>query len=252
MTQSLKLGALSVIAFAALGSSAFAQEADVLIEPDAVVALDEMSAFLGSLEQFQITADVTWDDILDLDQLVQVTGQTIYQVHRPNLLKLTQINDKQHRIFFYDGSTVTQYAPAKGVYSVVDAPPRIDAMIKEATEKYGVQFPLADLFFWGTDPAAAERLVLAYYVGKSRINGKSCLHYAYRVAHADAQVWIREYGDPLPCKLTLVNSDEPSRPQYNAILEWDIGAVFADTEFLFAPPPGVGKAVQEPVVPDGN
>ncbi|MEW9838764.1 DUF2092 domain-containing protein, partial [Mesorhizobium marinum] len=120
-------------------------------------------------------------------------------------------------------------------------------MLDEADEKYGVQLPLADLFFWGTDRSNVKEITSAFFVGESLIAGDTCDHYAYRAPDVDFQVWIRANGDPLTCRLVITTMDDEARPEYQATLQWDLEPVLGEGMFSFAPSAGVTQIEQEPV-----
>lgn len=226
------------------------EEADVPVQAAAVEAVDAMAAHLRTLTGFRVVATTTSDDLLDNGQLVQIAGVTTIAARLPDRLRVTVDNDKQERIYIYDGATVTQYAPALDYYSVFDAPDTIAATIVAAQQDYGVELPLADLFFWAAPDTPPVELELAYFVGETLIQGNVCRHYAYRVKTADVQLWIRKDGDPLPCRMVIVNTTEDARPQYGATFVWDVDPVLGEGLFGFAPPPGVEEIPQQHVVTD--
>lgn len=250
-----RLFALVALAGLVLGGPALmAQEVldedeyDVLIQPGAVDAVKEMAEYMQGMDQFKLTAATKLDDILDNGQLIEIAGVTTVVAQLPDRLRVTIENDKQLRDFFYDGKTVTQYAPALGVYSVVDAPDTITKMLADVQEKYGVELPLADLFYWTAEDTPPVDIQIAYFAGETMILGNVCRHYAYRVPEADVQVWIQKEGAPLPCRIVITNIAEPARPQYGATLVWNEDTILAEGMFAFAPPPGVEEIPQTPVV----
>jgi hypothetical protein len=222
-------------------------EADVLVQKEAVDALDKMAAHLRTLKEFQLTATIRVEDVLEDDEKIEIAGETNYYVRRPNRLKMRLETDKNTREYYYDGKTVTHVSPALGYYSVFEAPDTIAKTIIAAKKKYGVRFPLADLFFWNSNNEGAAVIKSAYFAGQTKILGDRCNHYAYRIDGFDIQVWIRASGDPLPCRMVVTNTDEVARPQYAATLEWDTDAEFDDSIFLFAPPPEMGRIDQDEV-----
>lgn len=223
-------------------------EADVLVQKGALDALAEMKAAIQGLEQFSLVATTTMDDILDQGQLIQISGTTTIEARLPDRLRVTVDNDKQKRVFFYDGKAVTQYAPALDLYATFDAPGSIVEMVVAAEQKYGVEMPLADLFFWADDKTPPVDVEIAYFAGETPILGQVCRHYAYRVAHADVQLWIPKDGVKLPCRMVIINKDEEARPQYSATLAWNPDAILGEGVFAFVPPPGVVQIPQKPVV----
>jgi hypothetical protein len=202
-----------------------------------MAALERMGEHLKTLKQFTLAAATTSEDVLDFDEKVMIGGNITYHAKIPNRLKLTIKTDKREREYFYDGKTVTVYAPALKYYSVFPASDTIAKTIEEAETTYGVEVPLADLFYLGTkgSKADANNIISAYYVSDSTIDGSVCAHYAYRTATANFQVWIPKEGEPLPCKIVRDIPDDPARPQYTAVLTWKPHEKFSEDVFTFTP-----------------
>jgi hypothetical protein len=214
-----------------------------MVMPDAVTALERMGEHLKTLNQFILTAATTSEDVLDDEEKVMIGGTITYRVKIPDRLALDIVTDKRERRYFYDGKSVTVYAPALKFYSVFAAPDTIDKTIKEAEGTYGVEVPLADLFYLGTKGSAADAssITSAFYVSDSTVNGVVCAHYAYRTATANFQVWIQKEGEPRPCKIDRDIPDDPARPQYTAVLTWKTNETFPEDTFSFHPPEDVKK-----------
>ncbi len=214
------------------------QGAMQMVMPDALAALERMGEYLKTLDQFTLTAEITKEDVLDYDEKIMIGGRIIYRVKTPDRLTLDIATDKRERHYFYNGKTVTIYAPAFKFYSVFAAPDTIAKTISEAERTYGVEVPLADLFYLGTKGSVADatNIISAFYVSDSTINGKVCGHYAYRTATVHFQVWIQKEGEPLPCKIVRDLPDDPARPQYTAVLTWKTDEKFGEDTFEFHPP----------------
>ena len=221
------------------------------IQPKVIEEMKRMAAFLRGLDQFRLTAHTVHDDVLAGDLKVEISSVATYLVRPPDRMRLDLISDQQARIYYYNGSTVTQYSPALGFYSVFEAAPTILETIELAAEKYDVRLPLADLFLWGTPQSNVDNLTIAYFVGETRINGQTCNHFAFRADDVDFQVWIAKRGDPLPCRLVLDATADPVRPHYAATLTWDIDPLIVDSLFSFAPPAGVTE-IKQVEVAGGN
>jgi hypothetical protein len=103
--------------------------------------------------------------------------------------------------------------------------------------------PLADLFTWGTDNSAAAQLTSGFLVSPEHIGGRACNHYAFRQPDVDWQIWIAADDSALPCKLVITNTEDDSRPQYTAVMNWNFPPAIADNVFTFAPPASANKIV---------
>ena len=224
--------------------SAPAPSASSNVEPDALAALERMGADLRSRNVFVVTADVTDEDVLDTGEKLQFAGTLEVSARRPDRFKFSIASDIKDRQIYYDGKTVTVYAPKLGVYGTFTAPATIAQTLRAARERYDLEFPLADLFTWGTDESAAAKLTSGFLVRPEHIGGKACDHYAFRQENVDWQIWIASEGPALPCKLVITNTDDDSRPQYSAVLRWNFPNALADDVFAFTPPSaGANKIV---------
>jgi hypothetical protein len=208
------------------------------VMPDALAALERMGEHLKTLNQFTLSATATSEDVLDHGEKVTIGGEITYHVKSPDRLRLDIRTDKRERQYFYNGKTVTIYAPALKIYSIFPAADTVAKTIKEAEDTYHVEVPLADLFYLGTkgSEADASNIISAFYVSDALINGAACAHYAYRTATENFQVWIKKEGDPLPCKIVRDIAADPARPQYTAVLTWKTDEAFAEDVFNFTPP----------------
>jgi hypothetical protein len=220
------------------------QDAAPAIEPEALAALDKMGKFLITLESFEVHADTTIDEVLvDNGQKIQLASSVDYKVKRPDHMFVDVASDRKHRQYFYDGKTVTVYAPEMKYYAIFQAPATIRETLDAAEEKFELNMPLRDLFVWGTDEADPGALTGALNIGPATISGELCDHYAYRQDDVDWQLWLRRDGDPLPCKLVITTTSEESHPQYSATLSWKLAASFDDSAFTFTAPEGASQIV---------
>ncbi|HTW34426.1 MAG TPA: DUF2092 domain-containing protein [Rhizomicrobium sp.] len=235
----------SHVAAAASDAAASASQVD----PDAMAALDKMGAELRSHNNFDMKADVTREDVLKDGQKLQYAGTVEVEARRPDRFKLSVVSDLRDREIYYDGKTVTVYSPRLGYYASFDAPPTIAQTLKVATEKYGVELPLADLFTWGTDKSLEARITSAFLVRPEHIDGQLCNHYAFRQEKVDWQIWIRQDGPALPCKLVITNRVDASMPQYTSQMHWSFPTTIADDTFAFAPPANAHKIVMATLIP---
>ena len=211
------------------------------VDPKAIEALKAMGAYLRTLKSFALHSDTTKDEVLDSGQTIQFTNTIDIQSKLPNRLRLEVNSDRIQRKIYYDGKTVTQYAPRLNYYATFDAPGTVRETLVAAADKFDLRLPLADLFFWGTDQSGIEDIKSAIEVGASRVGGVECTHYAFRQDGVDWQLWIERGKTPLPRKLVITTRDEPAHPQYMAVLRWDLKASMTDKTFAFVPPKGAQK-----------
>ena len=210
-------------------------EARVAVDPAALKALDRMGAHLRTLQTFSVHGDNTLDEVLESGQKIQFSGTVDLDVRSPDGLHANIQTDRKSRQIYYDGKNFTVYAPKVGYYASVPAPPTIGKMLDKIESKYGIAFPLVDLFRWGVDANAASKIKEARLLGASRIGGQITDHYAFRQKGLDWQIWIARGDAPLPLKYVITTLDEPGQPQYGVNLSWNTAAKLDVTRFTFAP-----------------
>lgn len=205
------------------------------VDPEAIAALERMGAYLRTLQAFEVRAETTMDNVLDgTEQKVQFAGEGLYRIRRPNAFFLEANTDRRHRQFYYDGTTFTIFSPRMNVYAQRPAPATIREMVDEMENRYNIPVPLADLFYWGSEPV--PDLQLASVIGFARMNGQDSDHYAFRQGDIDWQIWIARGDRPLPLKVVITTRSDPAQPQYTSELAWNLNPTFTASTFAFRPP----------------
>ncbi|HET6555340.1 MAG TPA: DUF2092 domain-containing protein [Dyella sp.] len=205
------------------------------VEPSAIHAIELMAQKLRTLKSFTVTADVTNEDVLDSGQKVTYGGIVTYKVRSPDRFFASVDSDRKQRSFYYDGSKFTVYAPRMHYYAQRPlANTTVAQLVSTAQEKYDIDMPLADLFYWGTDKAPTSTIQSATVIGPARVGKIECDHLLMRQSGVDWQVWISRQT-MLPAKLVIANLDDPTQPEYSATLQWDTESSLADSIFTFSP-----------------
>jgi hypothetical protein len=211
------------------------------IDRNAMAVLDKMGAYLRSLKAFQIRSVTATDEVNDDGQKIQMDGVVDLLVQRPDRLRAEITSDAQHRMFFYDGQTFSIWARRVNYYATVPAPPTLGELAERLEDKYGIDLPLADLFYWGTPKGDTSVITAATDVGPSQVDGVSCEHYAFRQDGLDWQLWVQNGDYPLPRKLVLTTTNDEARPQYSTVMTWNLAPAFDMAAFAFVPPPEAHK-----------
>jgi hypothetical protein len=206
------------------------------VDASSIQALKNMGAYLLTLHRFQVKTEVSRETVLADGQKLQYNASAQVDVQRPNKLRVLIGSARAEREMIYDGKTVTLYTPALKYYSSVEAADTIRGMQKQLEEKYGVDFPLVDLFIWGTADAPIDKIESAMNAGQDIIGQELCDHYVFRQGIADWQIWISAGDRPLPRKLVITKRDDEARPQSVSLLSWNLKPTFKDSVFKFTPP----------------
>ena len=217
------------------------------VDPDAVAALKNMGAFLRAQNAFSVTAEASTDDLLPSGQKIQYDGVAHLMVRRPNRLRADVEGDRRTQRIYYDGSNFTILDPRTGYFASFSAPPTLAELVDVAESRYGIDLPLADLFYWGSDKSNTASIKSAVNLGPSVVKGVNCVHYAFRQPDVDWQIWIEQGDKPLPRKMVITTLGERSQPEHEVLLTWDLAPQLADDSFVFTAPPGAQKIDFQPV-----
>ena len=233
--------------FAQTAPAGTAQPAANAVDPASIQALKDMGAFLQTLQRFQVSTELTGERVLADGQKLQHTATADMEVQRPNKIRVRMHSARSERELIYDGKTVTLFTPAQKYYSTVEFTGTIGELANRLEEKYGVQFPMSDLFLWGTPAAPLDRIESAMNAGQDFIGDDLCDQYAFRQAKIDWQIWITTGSKRLPRKVVVTNRADEARPQSVSMIDWNLKPTFKDTVFKFTPPKGARKIEIVPV-----
>jgi hypothetical protein len=217
------------------------------VDPAAIQALKKMGAHLQSLKRFSVSIDLTGERVLEDGQKLQHTAYAQLDVDRPHQIRAVMRSVRTEREIFYDGKTVALYVPQQKYYSTVAFDGTIAALIGRLNERYGIEFPLGDLFIWGTPDAPVDQFESAMFAGQDYIGSDVTDHFAFRQKDIDWQLWMTTGDKPLPRKLVITRRDDDARPQSVSIIDWTLSPTFKDSVFSFRPPAGAKKIEIVPV-----
>lgn len=216
-------------------------------DPAVLSRLAQMGDYLRSLKSFVVKAETAKDEVLESGQKVQFSGTLEYRYAKPDRLRATVRTDRKWRDFYFDGTTLTQVAPRMGYYGSVEMPGKVGELMTDLAQRYDIDMPLADLFYWGTPASGVDDITAAMLIGPARVGGVETDHFALRQAGVDWQIWIERGARPLPRKLVITTTEEPAQPQYSATLTWDLGAQLPSSTFTYAPPKGAKRIELAPL-----
>lgn len=221
----------------AVVSAAGPVKPEATLEPEAAQALDRMGAYLRNLNRFEVISDATIDMVFEDNQKLQFGQRTTYLVQAPSWMRVDIETDRQNRRIYYDGKTITLAGQAAKKYLSFPQTGTISQVLTEASERFGIEFPLQDLFRWGDPSSQLVAPKSGFKIGASRVNGVPAEHFAFRGEHADFQLWIGK-ENPLPLKMVVTGTDNPAQPQFTTILRWNQTPTFGARDFTFTPDAG--------------
>ena len=132
------------------------------------------------------------------------------------------------------------FAPAENLIAVAEAPPTIDAALKAAYDSAAIYFPFTDLIVADPYKDIADGLVLAFYIGQSKVVGGTTTDMvAYANDDVFVQIWIGA-EDKLPRMVRAVYRTDPAHLRHQFELSnWQLEPGVADDAFA---PKNAGSA----------
>jgi hypothetical protein len=214
-----------------------AQEKKASIDPQADNILRQMSAYLGSFQQFTFHIENSVDTLLPCKQKLQISRAVDMFVKRPNRLRANIDGDRVSQELYYDGKSIMLYGKDENVYAFLNAPPTIDAAMDYAIESYGLIAPMVDLIYGDSYEILTENVQSGSYVGLSKVFGVECHHLAFQEAETDWQIWIENSKTPLPRKIVITDKWVTGDPQLTTFLNnWDTSTPIKESIFSFEAP----------------
>lgn len=236
---------------AAAPAAPSAKTAADTIDPIAIQALVGMGNYLKTLKSFEFHTKATAEAAFqDTDFLVHLGYEATYKVMRPTAFYVKLQSDRAIREYFYDGKTLTVNVPRQNYYAKVTAPPTIRQTVDKIYLDYGIDLPLADVFYWSENPVT-DGITSAVRVGFARVNGKETDQFAYRGDTLDWQIWIARGKTPLPLRIVITDRTNPVRPSYSADLDWNTAPRLTAKDFAFVPPAN-SSPIQVAALAGGN
>lgn len=209
-----QMGPASTADASAASASGRAQPEGAAVRmPQALDALTRMGKFLRTLTVFEVSADGSTDVVLDNGQNAGFLHHTDLKVQEPDRLRAEITGSRHDRGLVYDGRSFTIFNNSAGYYTRNPAPDTIDGLVQVLATTWNVEAPLADLFYWGNGKVDDLALTSAQVIGPERIDSRWCIHYAYQQSGVDWELWIQSGSKPLPCRMVIADTTQPSRSQ---------------------------------------
>jgi hypothetical protein len=202
------------------------------LEPKAMDLLHAMSAALTGASSMSFTAVVSYESPSSVGPALVYSTSSDVLLQRPDKLRVVTLGDGPAAEYYYDGKTITAFAPAENLVAVTAAPPTIDLMLKAAFEKAAIYFPFADIV--GADPFGniSEGLTKAFYIGQSKVVGGTTTDMIAVVSdQVFMQIWIGA-DDKLPRRMRAVFKGDPLLLRHEvAFSNWKLDPVVAADAF---------------------
>ena len=209
------------------------------VEPQALEVLRRMSATLADAKAFTYRSVSTVEVLAKTGQFLTLFSTVEVALKRPDRLRARLSGEAPHFDFYFDGTTASAYAPAINVYSTVQAPPTIDAMLPALEQETDIRIVSAPLLV--SDPYAVltRDLSSGVVVGPTVINSRPCEHLAFRSPGINWEIWVESGQRSLPWRVAATFTDRPNFPRVLIeFLSWNLHPWLKDDAFSFRKPSG--------------
>ena len=207
---------------------------------DPLALYRDVVATLGAAETFSVHVEKQYDVILLDGAMVQYSAALDALVRRAGAFHLNYGDDLSAREAWYDGSTLTLIDHLSKVYAQVEASGRVESMLLDVDERYGLELPLAPLLSTRIAGDFESKVQSSTYLGLHDAEGEPCHHVLYRGANVDLQVWVTTDDEPLLRKMLVTFWQIEGSPQQTLIFtEWNLKA-------------RAGRRAFKPKLPDGS
>jgi len=186
-----------------------APEFKLILEPRAMDLLKAVSTTLAAAKSMSFTATVGYEYPSKLGPPLVYTTRYDVTMQRPDKLRIISPGDGPSSEFYYDGKTMTAYAPVENLAAVADAPPTIDAALMAAYKNAAIFYPFMDLIAADPYPALTDGAILAFYIGQSTlVGGVKTDMVAWANSDVFLQIWIGA-DDRLPRRIRAMYAADP-------------------------------------------
>jgi hypothetical protein len=205
------------------------------LEPKAIDILKAASSRLAAARTMSFTAVATYESPCRLGTPLAYTTKSEVTLQRPDKLRVLKVGDGPASEFYYDGKTMTAFAPSENLVAVAEAPPTIDAALKAAYDSAAIYFPFTDVIVADPYKDIADGLILAFYIGQSKVVGGTTTD---MVAYANNDVFVQAWigaEDKLPRMLRAVYRTDPAHLRQELELSnWQLDVAIPEGTFTSA------------------
>jgi hypothetical protein len=203
------------------------------LEPRAIEILKAACARLAAAKSMSFTALVSYESPSRLGPPLVYATQSEVTLQRPDKLRVITPGDGPASEFWYDGKTMTAFAPAENLVAIAEAPPTIDAALQKAYDTGATYFPFTDLVVADPYKDIADGLKIAFYIGQSSVVGGTTTDMvAYVTGEVFIQIWIGAQ-DQLPRRVDAVYLNDRTRLRHVLELSnWVLDAPVATDTFV--------------------
>jgi len=202
------------------------------LEAKALDVLRAMSGRLAAARSMSFTSVVTHESPSRIGPVLAYMTKSEVQMQRPDKLRVLTLGDGPASEFYFDGKTMTAFAPAENLAAVAPAPSTIDAMLKLVFDSAAIYFPFADVIAADPYETIVGAMTVAFYIGQSNVVGGTTTDMVAIASDSMfVQIWVGA-DDKLPRMMRATFRGDPLRLRHQMELsDWKLDPVLAEQAF---------------------
>ena len=194
--------------------------------------LKAMTDTLTGAKSITLHVEKTFDDILETGHKVQFSGAIDIALRRPDRIYVSYGDDFTSREVWFDGNQFVLQDHKARVHGQLPAAGTVDATLDVVAEKYNVVMPLAGLLGDDVQQRIDANEFFKLYIALSDVEGTPAHQILLSSETVDWQIWIDAGETPLPLKIVVTDTSEPSEPQKTFLFtDWDLAADLPESTF---------------------
>jgi hypothetical protein len=213
-----------------------------VVDPRAMSLIKAMSETLAAAKSMSFMATVGYEYPSKLGPPLVYTTRYDVAMQRPDRLRILTLCDGPGSEFYYDGKTMTAYAPVENLAAVAPAPATVDDALQAAQKNAAIFYPFMDVVAADPYKAFTNGAVEAFYIGQSTSVGAVTTN---MVAWANNDVFLQMWigaDDKLPRRIRAQFRADKLRLRHELELSnWKIDPVFPPETFASAKAQSAGK-----------
>jgi len=213
-----------------------------VVDAGAMETIKAMSDKLAAAKSMSFTATVGYEYPSKLGPPLVYTTRYDVSMQRPDKLRILTLGDGPASEFYYDGKTVTAYAPVENLAAVASAPPTIDEALQSVQKNAAIFFPFMDVVAVDPYKAFTSGAVEAFVIGPSTsVGGVATTMVAWANNDVFLQMWIGT-DDKLPRRIRAQFRADRLRLRHELDLSnWRLDPGFPSDTFMSAKAQAAGK-----------
>ena len=211
-----------------------------VLEPKAIEILKAACARLAAAHSMSFTAVISYESPSRFGPPLIYMVRDDVTLQRPDKLRVLTLGDGPASEFYYDGKTMSAFAPAENLVAVASAPPTIDGALEAAYKDAATYFPFTDVIVADPYEGISDGMTTAFYIGQSHVMGGTTTDMvAVSNNWVFEQLWIGA-DDKLPRMARAVFHADPVGLRHQIeFSNWQIDPVVAPDAFTS---PGLASA----------